>query len=89
MLYGTVDYDLKDGRQNSVDWAAHAHLVKEGDAVKMDFYQVYLVSSFQMLSFLKAPSFRVSVSRKGRHLCSTISKSFQTSCRVKEPLEAG
>lgn len=44
MLYGTVDYVLKDGRKSSIDWAARGHLVKEGDEVRMDFYQVYLVS---------------------------------------------
>ncbi|KAF1816407.1 hypothetical protein P152DRAFT_454676 [Eremomyces bilateralis CBS 781.70] len=48
MLYGTVDYVLKDGQEiNGVEWAARAHLVKEGDAVKMDFYQVYLDSAAQ------------------------------------------
>lgn len=44
MLYGTVDYGLKDGKNASVDWAARAHLVQEEGTVKMDFYQVYLVS---------------------------------------------
>ena len=44
MLYGTVEYGLKDGREATVDWAARAHLVKESGAVMMDFYQVYLVS---------------------------------------------
>lgn len=44
MLYGTVDYGLKSGGKNSIDWAARAHLVKEQGTVKMDFYQVYLVS---------------------------------------------
>ena len=45
MLYGTVEYGLKDGREATVDWAARAHLVKDGGAVMMDFYQVYLVSA--------------------------------------------
>lgn len=44
MLYGTVAYILKDGSESKVDWAARAHLVEEGGKVKMDFYQVYLVS---------------------------------------------
>lgn len=44
MLYGTVDYELKDGREASVPWAGRAHLVEEEGQVKMDFYQVYLVS---------------------------------------------
>lgn len=43
MLYGTVDYGLKDGKTASVDWAARARLEKEDEAVKMSFYQVYLV----------------------------------------------
>lgn len=47
MLYGTVDYTLKDGRGTTVDWSARAHFVKkEGEELKMDFYQVYLVSVF-------------------------------------------
>lgn len=44
MIYGTVDYELKDGRKTTVDWAAHSHFVHEDGALKMDFYQVYLVS---------------------------------------------
>jgi hypothetical protein len=44
MLYGTVQYGLKVGGESGVDWAARAHLVKDGGKVKMDFYQVYLVS---------------------------------------------
>ncbi|KAJ4304750.1 hypothetical protein N0V90_000278 [Kalmusia sp. IMI 367209] len=44
MLHGTVKYDLKVGGESSVDWAAHARLVKDGEHVKMEFYQVYLVS---------------------------------------------
>lgn len=44
MLYGSVDYGMKDGSNASKDWAARAHLVKEGDQVKMDYYQVYIVS---------------------------------------------
>lgn len=44
MLYGTVDYGLKAGGEAGLDWAARAHLVKEDGRVKMDYYQVYLVS---------------------------------------------
>jgi hypothetical protein len=44
MLFGTVDYTLKDGKGTTVDWAARAHFVGEGDDLKMDVYQVYLVS---------------------------------------------
>lgn len=44
MLYGTVDYALKDGKKaHGIDWAARAHLVQESGTLKMDFYQVYLV----------------------------------------------
>jgi hypothetical protein len=46
MLYGTVDYVLKDGGEAKLDWSARAHLVEEGGMVRMDFYQVYLVSQF-------------------------------------------
>ncbi|KAF2092313.1 hypothetical protein K490DRAFT_70916 [Saccharata proteae CBS 121410] len=48
MLYGTVEYVLKDGRQSGVDWAARACLVKEGEDVKMRFYQVYLDTAAQV-----------------------------------------
>ena len=44
MLFGTVDYVLKDGRGTTVEWSARAHFTKESDGLKMDFYQVYLVS---------------------------------------------
>ncbi len=44
MLYGTVDYTLKDGRGTTVDWSARAHFSQVGGELKMDFYQVYLVS---------------------------------------------
>lgn len=43
MLYGTVAYWLKNGKSSQVDWAARAHLVKQGEDFKMDYYQVYLV----------------------------------------------
>ncbi|USP78285.1 hypothetical protein yc1106_05559 [Curvularia clavata] len=44
MLYGTVKYGLKAGGESSKDWAARAHLVKDGEGtVMMDFYQVYLI----------------------------------------------
>jgi len=42
MLYGTVDYTLKDGKKATVEWAARAKLIKEGSTWKMGFYQVYL-----------------------------------------------
>ncbi|KAI5242282.1 hypothetical protein E4T47_03306 [Aureobasidium subglaciale] len=47
MLYGTVEYVLKDGREASVDWAARANLVKEDGIVLMNFYQVYLDTAAQ------------------------------------------
>ena len=43
MIHGVVDYVNKDGKQAHVDWAARGHLVKVEHAIKMDFYQVYLV----------------------------------------------
>ena len=45
MLYGTVQYGLKAGGESGLDWAARAHLVRDNGAVKMDLYQVYLVSA--------------------------------------------
>lgn len=53
MLYGTVDYELKDGRKTAVDWAARGHLVKEDSVVKMDFYQVYLVSLIRLVRLIR------------------------------------
>lgn len=44
MLYGTVKYELKEGGEKEIDWAARAKLVKEEGKVKMAFYQVYMVS---------------------------------------------
>lgn len=44
MLYGTVAYELHDGRKTEVDWAAHAQLVKKDGRWKFGLYQVYLVS---------------------------------------------
>ena len=44
MLHGTVDYVLKDDKKASSSWGAKAHFVKEDGELKMDFYQVFLVS---------------------------------------------
>ena len=43
MLFGTVEYGLKAGGSSAKDWAARAILNEEDAAVKMSFYQVYLV----------------------------------------------
>ncbi len=43
MLYGTVKYELKDRKKTEVEWSARARFVDEGGALKMEFYQVYLV----------------------------------------------
>ena len=43
MLHGTVDYVLKDDKKTTTTWGARAHLEHEGNELKMDFYQVYLV----------------------------------------------
>lgn len=45
MLYGNVQYGLKNGKDCTVDWAGRAKLVEEGGDLKMKFYQVYLDSS--------------------------------------------
>jgi len=41
MIYGTLDYTLKDGRKVEVEWAAKVELVQEAGKWKMEFYQVY------------------------------------------------
>jgi len=44
MIYGTVEYVLKNERRASVEWAARAEMVRieENGEWKMRFYQVYL-----------------------------------------------
>jgi len=45
MLYGSVDYGLKNGKELTVQWAARAVLADyEGD-LRFKFYQVYLDSA--------------------------------------------
>lgn len=44
MLYGTVDYGLKNGKEVTVDWAARAVMTEHQDALKFKLYQVYVVS---------------------------------------------
>lgn len=41
MIYGRVDYGLKNGKSLTVDWAAHATFEDKGK-LQMKFYQVYL-----------------------------------------------
>jgi hypothetical protein len=43
MLFGTVDYELKNGKKLSSDWAGR--MVFEGTGEKMKFYQVWLDAS--------------------------------------------
>lgn len=45
MLYGSVDYRLKNGKHVSVDWAGRAVLAEHQGELRMNFYQVYLVST--------------------------------------------
>ncbi|KIN03435.1 hypothetical protein OIDMADRAFT_158131 [Oidiodendron maius Zn] len=45
MLRGVVELVLKVGQPISLVWSARATYVKEGDQVKMRFYQVYLDSA--------------------------------------------
>ncbi|KAK3616363.1 hypothetical protein LTR56_026005 [Elasticomyces elasticus] len=42
MLFGTVDYELKDGKKTTVEWSARAVFTEEDGDLKMSFYQVYL-----------------------------------------------
>lgn len=44
MLYGTVAYELKDGRKAEVEWAGRAELVQVNGEWRFKYYQVYLVS---------------------------------------------
>jgi hypothetical protein len=46
MLHGTVQYTFKAGGEAGLEWAARAKLVKVDGRVRMRFYQVYLVSTF-------------------------------------------
>ena len=49
MVYGTVDYGLKNGKDVSVDWAGRALFSEEGGKLKMATYQVYLVSQSSVM----------------------------------------
>ncbi|KAK1763941.1 hypothetical protein QBC33DRAFT_548381 [Phialemonium atrogriseum] len=42
MLYGSVKFDFKDGKEGEVDWAARAELSSQDGVWRMSFYQVYL-----------------------------------------------
>ncbi|KAL2208410.1 hypothetical protein CC79DRAFT_1331592 [Sarocladium strictum] len=43
MLEGSVNYELKDGSKQMVDWAGHAKVVKSDDGQwRFEQYQVYL-----------------------------------------------
>lgn len=44
MLYGYVEYGLKNEKDITVNWAARALMTEEGGKLKMKHYQVYLVS---------------------------------------------
>lgn len=49
MLYGTVDYELKDGKKTTVEWSARSNFTQEDGELKMDFYQVYLVRLLRVI----------------------------------------
>jgi hypothetical protein len=53
MLYGTVDYELKDGKKAHVEWGGRSHFTHEDGELKMDLYQVYLVSTTPGPCFVK------------------------------------
>jgi hypothetical protein len=44
LLYGSVEYTFDDGKVALSEWAGRVCLVKEGEELKIDFYQVYMVS---------------------------------------------
>jgi hypothetical protein len=54
MLYGSVDYELKNGRNVTVHWAGRALMVEVGGKLKMGFYQVYLVRARKAVHLLDA-----------------------------------
>lgn len=56
MLYGTVDYTLKDGRSTVVEWSARAHFIQDDGDLKMRFYQVFLVRSADVLNLCQSNS---------------------------------
>lgn len=61
MLYGTVALGLKNGTETELEWAGRAHVVKSSTDGKwrMNYYQIYLVSSsflFIYLFFFTLPS---------------------------------
>jgi hypothetical protein len=41
MIFGHVDYQLKNGKDVTVNWAGRAQMVDDGGDLKMSFYQVY------------------------------------------------
>ena len=46
MLYGTVEYGLKNGKEVLVEWAGRAVLTEDKhNKWKMHFYQVYMDSA--------------------------------------------
>lgn len=46
MLHGTVAYVLKDDKKTETVWAARAKFVKDDGRLKMEYYQVFLVSHY-------------------------------------------
>ncbi len=44
MLYGSVEYGLKNGKELTVQWAARAVLAEYEGGLRFERYQVYLVS---------------------------------------------
>jgi hypothetical protein len=42
MLHGTVSYQMKDSRQSSTEWSARAVFAVVNEAVRFEFYQVWL-----------------------------------------------
>ena len=48
MLYGSVEYELKNGKELTVQWAARAVLAEYEGGLRFKFYQVYLVSDLTL-----------------------------------------
>jgi hypothetical protein len=55
MVFGSVEYGLRNGREVGVEWAGRAVFEEvDGKELKMRFYQVYLVSFVFFLPSLLA-----------------------------------
>ena len=64
MLYGTVDYGLKNGKDVTCEWAARAVMAEYEGGLRFKLYQVYVVSFF-FFSFFFGQFFKIHGERAG------------------------